>query len=167
MSTIIISIDGHLHYNLELQDAYEANDFIPLMRGHLDKIERLQFVLNGSENRERNDYVERDVVATNKLFSELSSKIESIGNDIIKENHKTMTSYKFKKKVEGGRGFAWLAPRGNSLIVYFKKDNNEFDTNNKLIRTGTFGDYPLMTVRNQDDIGYAFNIIKSIYKKYR
>jgi hypothetical protein len=167
MITVSITIDEHSKYSIELKDEYKPEDFIKIFERHINKIRNLLYVSSTGERKTEREYGEdRDkVFNSNKLFRELNLKVESLGKDIYKIDHKTMRSFKFNRKIDGTDGLVWLAPRGKSLVVYFRKgDHKSVDRDNKIVRTGTFGNYPMMVIRDPKDIDYAFTIIKKIYQ---
>lgn len=165
MITISITIDEHSKYSIDLKNEYEPEDFISTFDRHINKLKNLLSMSRNGEQKAADSYDRDKIFNSNKFFRELNVKVAGLGNNIYKKDHKTMRSFKFDSKINGTDGFVWLAPRGKSLVVYLRKgDHKSVDIENKIIQTGTFGNYPMLIIKDQKDIDYIFNIIKKIYK---
>jgi hypothetical protein len=75
-----------------------------------------------------------------------------------------MRSFKFNRPLRA-KGFAWLAPKGKSLVVYLRKgDHSSVDPENKIIQKSTFGGFPMIYIRKFEEVEYVFNIIRKIHR---
>ena len=166
MTIISINIDEQTKYSIELKDQYNPKDFIKTFEGHISKVKNLLSMPSSGERptNEGADSRQKSLFESNDLFEKLNQMIESLGNDIYKEDHTTMRSFKFNRPYRR-KGFAWLAPKGQSLVVYLRKgDHSSVDKKKKIIQKKTFGGFPMLYIRTPDEVDYAFNIIKKIYQ---
>jgi hypothetical protein len=166
MNTISITIDENLKYSIELKEEYKAEEFIATFEGHINKVKNLlsSFGSSGNATSGRAEIQQGVPFKENELFKKLSALIETLGKDIYKEDHSTMRSYKFNRAYRR-KGFAWLAPKGQSLVVYLRKGNHSsVDRENRIVQKSTFGGFPMLYIKNLDEVDYTFNIIKKIYQ---
>ncbi len=166
MSNVSIIIDEQSKYTIDLKNEYDADDFIANFEKHISKVKKLR---TSSEQGEKSikTKVENQVDAfsnANELFKKLTGMVEALGSDIYQEDHSTMRSFKFNRPIRI-KGFVWLQPRGEALVVYLRKGNyGNVDTDRKIIQKTTFGGYPMLYIKHPNEIDYAFNIIKKIYQ---
>jgi len=167
MATVTIIVDKFSKYSIDLKEEYSPDEFISTIEGHIRKVKNLisiPSIIGSKINKGSMDETD-ELFNSNKFFRQLNLKVEALGKDIYKRDSKTMRAFKFNRKIDRTDGLVWLAPRGNSLYVYFRKgDYKSVDRDNKIIRTGTFGNYPMMVIKEDKDIDYAFTIIKKIYQ---
>jgi len=166
MITISITLDEHSKYSIELKEEYKSEDFIATFEGHINKVKNLLSTVGSNGLGNTGDTrTQKDAFSNaNDLFKKLSFMIETLGKDIYKEDHATMRSFKFNRAYRR-KGFAWLAPKGQSLVVYLRKgDHSSVDKENKIVQKSTFGGFPMLYIKKADEVDYAFNIIKKIYQ---
>lgn len=166
MINVSIIIDEQSKYTIDLKNEYDADDFIATFEKYISKVKKLR-TSSEQGGKSTKTKVENQVDAfsnANELFTKLTGMVEALGSDIYREDHSTMRSFKFNRPVRI-KGFVWLQPRGEALIVYLRKGNyGNVDMDKKIIQKTTFGGYPMLYIKHPNEIDYAFNIIKKIYQ---
>jgi hypothetical protein len=171
MQKLSVTLDKHSKYLIELKEEYDLREFMTVFEGHISKIKKLASLNHDLPERKTNKGKARDrAFHANELFEQLDVMIEKLGDDIIKTDGNTMRTYSsIIKSNNKRRGLAWLQPSGNSLIIYLRKgDHSDVDKKEQIIYPtlgkSTFGNYPMIKISDPTEVGYIFDIIKSIYE---
>ncbi len=168
MNRITITFDNNLQYTIEPMETYTPKEFMSTFENHITKVRKLMSFSEESEaivdtslgSGETTDVI----LLKNPLLLKISKMInENCINTKIKDS-KTMCSFKYTKPFKGAKSIAWLAPSGHKLFVYLRKiDYSKIDSGNKVIYKGGFGGFPYIKIQNDDEIGYALNLVKYAY----
>ena len=150
------------------KDEFLPDEFISTFEEHISKVKKLLTLIESKGDKRKTVSASDSAVefaGANELFRLLNAKIESLGKDLVKKDHKTMRTFNFERPINSrSKGLAWLQPVGQLLIVYLRKGNYEaIDRQNKIEYKQTFGGYPMLKLSEPGDVDYAFEIIKEIY----
>lgn len=173
MDNISIKINQDSKYTINVKEEYDLNEFISTFEGHISLLKNMDLGNKQSKkivlDKEENNYKYPSSFLGHPLIKELDMMIRNLGTDITIKDDASMRSYysisKFNRKT---LGLAWLKPIGNNLLIHLRKvDYKSIDTNNRIKYSEegsrTFGDYPTLTIYNNQDLEYAFELIRYAY----
>ena len=161
MASISIIINKESSHTINLDDVYTPEKFIETFEKYI-KIVRTICGIPEPVKDEVNEKQDKFTNA-NELFKNLSSMIETLGDDVKKDDHDTMRSFKFDRHLRS-KVIAMLSPKGQSLVVYLRKgDHSSVDPDKEIVYENTYGGYPMLYIKKLDEVDYVFDIIKKIY----
>jgi hypothetical protein len=176
MSQISIVLDDNSRYTIELVDKYSPEEFISAFENHISKVRKLMPSLGESGAASLPNLSAGKVVNTelfkSPLFVKLNAMIENYCKNIKIKDNKSMRSFIYTKPIKGANKRAktvtWLRPSGHKLHVILQcrrnEDYSKIDSGNKVIyNPPELGKYPYIKVRHEEEIEYAFNLIKYAY----
>lgn len=172
MSQISILLDDNSRYTIELVDKYSPEEFISTFGNHISKVRKLMPILGEPEAAPMPSISVGKSVNANYLKSPLFVKfnimIESYCKNMRMKDGTAMRSFIYTKPIKGAKTVTWLKPSGHNLHVLLQCRNNEdyskIDSENKVIYDPPErGGYPYIKIKRDDEIKYAFNLIKYAY----
>lgn len=162
MPSVSITIDEKSSYTINLEDTYRSEDFIETFEKQIKIVRKISGLPEPAKTE--TDDVKDQFPDANESFKKLSSMIETLGNDIRKEDGATMRSYKLNRPLRS-KILVMLSPKGQSLVVYLRKGNHSsLDPENRINEKPGFGGYPMIYIRKPDEVDYVFDIIQKIYQ---
>jgi hypothetical protein len=172
MSQISIVLDDNSRYTIELVDKYSPEEFISAFENHISKVRKLMPSLGEPEAAPMPSLSVDKAVNTklfkSPLFVKLNTMIESYCKNIRMKDGTSMRSFIYTKPIKGAKTVTWLKPSGHKLIVLLQcrrnEDYSKIDSENKVkYDKRERGGFPYIDIKSEDEIEYAFNLIKYAY----
>jgi hypothetical protein len=172
MNQISILLDDNSRYTIDIEEKYSSEEFISTFENHILKVRKLMPISGKPESEPMSSLSAEKSINENllksNLFVKLDTMIENYCKNLRTEDKKAMRSFKYKKHIKGASTVTWLKPSGHNLHVLLQCRNNEdyskIDSENKVIYDPPErGGYPYIKIKHDDEIKYAFNLIKYAY----